>query len=99
MQNALRFLMKKKDKKFLSSEQNLFFFIRNLREFLHLVFADNFKSEYEGNFKLDGTALRLHSALRFERLKIIHFFKNQGQFLIRWQCPWQFRFEGNAFLC
>ena len=40
-------------------------------------------SEIKGNFKLDGnvleTALQLHSALRFERLKIIHLFKNLGQ--------------------
>ena len=40
-------------------------------------------SEIKGNFKLDGNvleiALQLHSALRFERLKRIHLFKNQGQ--------------------
>ena len=40
-------------------------------------------SEIKGNFKLDGNvleiALQLYSALRFERLKIIHRFKNQGQ--------------------
>jgi hypothetical protein len=37
-------------------------------------------SKIKGNFKLDGNvleiALRLYSALRFER---IHFYKNQGQ--------------------
>ena len=64
-------------------EQNLHFFIRNLRAFC-IYFLQVIRSEYEGNFKLDGTALRLHSALRFERLKRIHFFKNQGQFVIRW---------------
>ena len=40
-------------------------------------------SEIKGNFKLDGNvlkiALQLYSALRFERLKIINLFKNQGQ--------------------
>ena len=40
-------------------------------------------SEIKGNFKLDGNvleiALQLYSALRFERLKIIYLFKNQGK--------------------
>ena len=40
-------------------------------------------SEIKGNFKLDGNileiALQLYSALRFERLKRIHLFKNEGQ--------------------
>ena len=40
-------------------------------------------SEIKGNFKLDGNvleiALQLYSALRFERLKRIHCFKNEGQ--------------------
>ena len=40
-------------------------------------------SEIKGNFKLDGNilkiALQLYSALRFERLTIIYFFRNQGQ--------------------
>ena len=40
-------------------------------------------SEIQGNFKLDGNilkiALQLYSALRFERLTIIYFFRNQGQ--------------------
>ena len=58
---------------------------------LHLLFAGNtlkferlkISSEIKGNFKLDGNvleiALQLYSALRFERLKRIHRFKNQGQ--------------------
>ena len=58
---------------------------------LHLLFAGNtlkferlkISSEIKGNFKLDGNvleiALQLYSALRFERLKRIHCFKNQGQ--------------------
>ena len=52
----------------------------------------------KGNFKLDGNvleiALQLYSALRFERLKIIHLFKNQGkkQYIFQtkffpFQCP------------
>ena len=40
-------------------------------------------SEIKGNFKSDGNflkiALKLYSALRFERLTIIYFFRNQGQ--------------------
>ena len=60
-------------------EQNLFFFHQKSKGILHLPFAGN-KSEYEGIFKLDGTALKLHSALRFESQKKIFFFKNQGQF-------------------
>ena len=38
-------------------------------------------SEIKGIFKLDvlEIALQLYSALRFERLKRIHLFKNQGQ--------------------
>ena len=58
---------------------------------LHLLFAGNtlkferlkISSEIKGNFKLDGNvleiALQLYSALRFERLKRIHLFKNEGQ--------------------
>ena len=58
---------------------------------LHLLFAGNtlkferlkISSEIKGNFKLDGNilkiALQLYSALRFERLTIIYFFRNQGQ--------------------
>ena len=40
-------------------------------------------SEIKGNFKLNGNvleiALQKYSALRFERLKIIYTFKNQGK--------------------
>ena len=102
MQNALRFLMKKrvlslceitfdplkKDKKKLSMEKKLFH--QKSEGILHLLFAGNtlkferlkISSEIKGNFKLDGNvleiALQLYSDLRFERLKRIHCFKNEG---------------------
>ena len=58
----------------------------------HLLFASNnlkferlkISSEIKGNFKLDGNilkiALQLYSALSFERLTIIYFFRNQGKY-------------------
>ena len=58
---------------------------------MHLLFAGialrferlKISSEIKGNFKLDGNvleiALQKYSALRFERLKIIYLFKNQGK--------------------
>jgi hypothetical protein len=40
-------------------------------------------SKIKGNFKLDGNVLEIslqnYSTLRFERLKIIYLFKNQGK--------------------
>ena len=122
MQNALRFLMKKKSFfslrnnfwSFKKIEKNIFinwkktFFIRNLKAFC-IYFLQVIKSEFDGiafrferlknsseikgNFKLDGNvleiALQIYSALRFERLKRIHRFKNQGQ--------WQYIFETKFF--
>ena len=106
MQNALRFLMKKKSFaslrnnfwSFLKKEKKIFIngkktciFHQKSEGILHLLFAGNtlkferlkISSEIKGNFKLDGNvleiALQLYSALRFERLKRIHLFKNQGQ--------------------
>ena len=60
---------KKQIKKFSSMEQNLFFFIRNLRD-LHLFFAGNWIRIW-GHLNSAGIALQLYSALRFEWLKSI----------------------------
>ena len=58
---------------------------------MHSIFAGialrferlKISSEIKGNFKLDGNvleiALQKYSALKFERLKIIYLFKNQGK--------------------
>ena len=66
-------------------------FHQKSEDILHLLFAGialrferlKVSSEIRGNFKLDGnileTALQKYSALRFERLKIIYLFKNQGK--------------------
>ena len=79
-----------KDQKLFVKEANLFFHQKS-EGILHLLFAGNtlkferlkIFSEIKGNFKLDGNvlkiALKLYSALRFERLKWINLFKNQGQ--------------------
>ena len=105
MQNALRFLMKKKEfclfseitfdplkkekKKYQWKKTCLFH--QKSKVILHLLLADNtlkferlnISSEIKGNFNLDGNVLEIAlqkcSALRFERLKIIHLFKNQGK--------------------
>ena len=54
-------------------------FVGNTLQFERLKIC----SEIKGNFKLGGNvleiALRLYSALRFERLTRIHLFKNEGQ--------------------
>ena len=58
-------------------QQNLYFFIRNLRA-LHLFFAGTYIRIWRHLFSA-GIALQLYSALRFERLTIIYLFRNQGQ--------------------
>ena len=107
MQNALRFLMKKrrvlslrvitfdplkKEKKntHINGKKTCLFHQKS-EGILHLLFAGialrserlNISSEIKGNFNLDGNVLEIAlqkcSALRFERLKIIHLFKNQGK--------------------
>ena len=72
-------------------EKKTYYFHQKSEGILHLLFAGNIlkferlkiSSEIKGNFKLDGNilkiALQLYSALSFERLTIIHFFRNQGK--------------------
>ena len=84
-------LKKKKKKKPHINGKKTCLFHQKSEGILHLLFAGNalkferlkISSKIKGNFKLDGnvleTALKLYSALRFERLKIIYLFKNQGQ--------------------
>ena len=84
-------ILKKKRKKKLSIEKNTCLFHQKSEGILHLLFAVialrferlKISSEIKGNFKLNGNvleiALQLYSALRFERLKRIHRFKNGGQ--------------------
>ena len=83
--------LKKEKNIYLSMEKKTCLFHQKSEGILHLLFAGNtlnferlkISSEIKGNFKLDGNvleiALQLYSALRFERLKIIHLFKNQGK--------------------
>ena len=71
-----------KNQKLFLKETKLFFYIRNLRAFC-IYFLQVLPSKSEGILPLDGNvleiALQLYSAFRFERLKRIHHFKNQGQ--------------------
>ena len=80
-----------KGSKVITQRDKTFFFHQKSEGILHLLFAGNtlkfeklkISSEIKGNFKLDGNvleiALQKYSAPRFERLKIIHLFKNQGK--------------------
>ena len=84
-------LFKKREKNIYQWKKKTCIFHQKSEGILHLLFAGNtlkferlkISSEIKGNFKLDGNvleiALQLYSALRFERLKRIHCFKNEGQ--------------------
>ena len=81
---------KKREKKIINGKKTCLFHQKS-EGILHLLFAGialrferlKISSEIKGNFKLDGNvleiALQKYSALRFERLKIIYLFKNQGK--------------------
>ena len=81
---------KKREKKIINGKKTCLFHQKS-EGILHLLYAGialrferwKISSEIKGNFKLDGNvleiALQLYSALRFEKLKRIHCFKNQGQ--------------------